>query len=72
MLIKLSDECYVSADQIAEIKISKSTLGVTVRLKDGIVHYHEPPYGQPVYTALDRLAKLVNEDLSKERELHEH
>jgi hypothetical protein len=38
-MIKLSDGCYVAADQIAEIKVNEGAMTITVRTKDGIGHY---------------------------------
>jgi len=67
MLIKLSDGCYVAADQIAEVKISISQTGINVRTKDGIGHFHQPGYGQRVYEALDELVKKVNDAIASEK-----
>ena len=35
MMIKLSDGCYVAADQIAEVKVTACGHFITVRTKDG-------------------------------------
>jgi len=61
MLIKLSDGCYVAADQIVSLKVNENLNGITVRTKDGIGHFHQPGYGQGVYEALVALVKKVNE-----------
>jgi hypothetical protein len=60
MMIKLSDGCYVAADQIAEVKVNDDSATITVRTKDGIGHCHEPGYGEGVYAALDRLVAEIN------------
>jgi ribosome-associated translation inhibitor RaiA len=60
MMIKLSDGCYVAADQIAEVKVSEHRTHITVRTKDGIGHVHEPALGESVYYALDRLVSQIN------------
>ena len=63
-MIKLSDGCYVAADQIAEVKVNDYSTSITVRTKDGIGHCHEPGYGEGVYTALDRLIAQINAAIS--------
>ncbi len=60
-MIRLSDGCYVAADQISELTVSGYT-HITVRTKDGIGHCHEPGYNEGVYAALDRLVAEINED----------
>lgn len=60
MMIKLSDGCYVAAEEIAEIHLSSDNIHITVRMKNGIGHCHEPEYGQSVYAALDELIAKVN------------
>lgn len=60
MMIKLSDGCYVAADEIAEIKLSEYGSHITVRMKNGIGHSHEPGYRQSPYEALDELVAKVN------------
>jgi len=60
MLIQLSDGCYVAADQVAEVKVNDYADFITVRMKDGIGHCHQPGYGQGVYEALDLLVNKIN------------
>lgn len=60
IMIKLSDGCYVAADQIAEVKVNEYSSHITVRTKDGIGHCHEPGYGEGVYAALNRLIAEIN------------
>ena len=64
MLIKLSDGCYVAADQIAELKIPEYANHIVVRTRDGIGHCHEPAYTQSVYEALDELVDKINNALA--------
>lgn len=59
-MIKLSDNCYVAAEEIAEIKVSEYGSHITVRMKNGIGHCHKPEYGQGIYAALDALIAKVN------------
>lgn len=59
MMIKLSDGCFVAADQIAEVKVSEHRTHITVRTKDGIGHVHEPD-GEGVYMALDKIVAKIN------------
>lgn len=60
MMIKLSDGCYVAADQITEVKVHDSSNSITVRTKDGIGHCLQPGYGKGVYAELDRLIAEIN------------
>lgn len=60
MMIKLSDQCYVAADQIQELKLNSHTNTITVRMKDGTGHCHTPAYKQSIYAALDQLATQIN------------
>ena len=60
MMIKLSDGCYVAADEIAEIKVNRDRQHLEVRLKGGREYLHEPKYGQGVYAALTALVAKVN------------
>ncbi len=64
-LIKLSDGCYVAADQIAEVKTNPHSHVITVRTKDGVGHAHMPGYKQGLYEAQDALIAQINEALSK-------
>lgn len=65
-MIKLSDGCYVSADRIAEVKVSEHRTHITVRMKDGIGHIHEPEYREGVYHALDKLVAQINAAMDEE------
>lgn len=66
-MIKLSDGCYVAADQIAEVQVYPSTTWVTVRMKSGGEHSSIPEYGESVYGALDRIVKEINAATSEEK-----
>ncbi len=59
-MIKLSDGCYVAADQIAEVKVNEYASSITVRMKDGIGHNCQPGYREGVYAALDKLIAEIN------------
>jgi hypothetical protein len=61
-MVKLPDGCTVAADQVAEIKVTESKTGVTVRTKNGIGHYIDVPDGS-VYRERDRLVELVDKAL---------
>jgi hypothetical protein len=60
MMIKLSDGCYVAADQISEVKVNIYGTSITVRTKDGIGHCHQPPDMRQMYSELDRLITEIN------------
>lgn len=60
MMIKLSDSCWVAADEIAEMAVSEYGDYITVRMKSGVGHCHQPGYRQGVYEALDQLVAKVN------------
>lgn len=60
-MIKLSDGCYVAADQVAEVNINDYRTLIIVRTKDGIGHKHEPAYGESIFDALDKLVKQIND-----------
>ena len=59
-MIKLSDGCYVAADQIAEVRINSYANSIVVRTKDGVGHSHHPEYRQSIYVALDELIAKIN------------
>lgn len=59
MLIKLTDGCYVAADQIAEVRI-KEHGGLAVRMKDGVAYHLGTDYGKSDYATMDRLVKEIN------------
>jgi len=61
MLIKLSDGCYVDAYQIDGVRVNEKLNGITVRMKNGIGHFHEPGYGQGVYEALVELVRKIGD-----------
>ena len=63
-MIRINDGCYVAADQIEEIKLNSSAGTLTVRMKNGVGHCHNPDYKQSVYAALDALVADVNSALS--------
>lgn len=65
-MIKLSDGCYVNADDIAEITVNEHRTHVTVRTKKGIGHCHEPEWRESVYCALDKLVAKINAATSHE------
>ena len=60
MMIKLSDGCYVAADQITEVKLNSRADRITVRTKDGIGHSHMPSDVRQMYNELDRLIAEIN------------
>lgn len=60
MMIKLSEDCYVEADQIAEVTIPAYRNYVLVQTKNGNQHRYDPPYGKGVYRALDDLVAKIN------------
>ena len=60
MMIKLSDGCYVAADQISEVRINEYSSAIVVRTKDGLGHSHHPEGRQSIYAALDALISKIN------------
>jgi len=60
MMIKLSDGCYVAADQITEVKLSSYGTNITVRTRDGIGHSHAPSTTGEMHSELDRLIAEIN------------
>lgn len=60
MMIKLSDGCYVAADQISEVRLNSRADSITVRTKDGIGHSHVPRDMRQMYSELDRLIAEIN------------
>ena len=60
MLIKLSDGCFIAADQIAEVRINSRADSIVIRTKDGIGHSHAAPYKTSLYSELDRLVTEIN------------
>ncbi len=60
MMIKLSDDCYVAADEIAEMRVNGGGGYILVKMKSGVAHCHEPGYRQGIYEALDELVAKVN------------
>lgn len=60
MMIRLSDGCYVAADQVAEVTLNDARTRISVRMKDGVGHHFEPNYGESLYQALDRLIGQIN------------
>ena len=67
VLIKLSDICYVAADQIVEVTLNEPAACITVRTINGIGHQYEKGYGVGIYAALDRLVAEINAATNKER-----
>ena len=65
MLIKLSDGCWVSADEIAEVKVNDQSSTITVRMKSGIGHNLNADYGIGVYATADKLIEKINGLLKK-------
>lgn len=63
MLIKLSNEIYVAADDIAEITIDDSR-SIIVRTKQGINHRIDAEYGRGIYDTFDKLVAKINAALS--------
>ena len=59
-MIKLSDGCYVAADQIAEVEVNEYAQCITVRMKDGIGHSCQPGYGEGVYAYFNKLIAEIN------------
>lgn len=59
-MIKVCADCWVSAEEIAEIKVNSSAHTITVRTKSGIGHNYEIPYGKGLYQAADDLVAEVN------------
>lgn len=60
MLIKLSDGCAVSVDEIAEVTINPSSETLTVRMKSGVGHCVNRDYGKGIYEKFDSLTAEVN------------
>lgn len=58
-MIKLTDNLYVAADQVAEISIVENHDWLHVRMKDGRVHGVGCDYGKSAWATLDRLVRLV-------------
>lgn len=59
-LIKLSDGCYVAAEEVAEVKVTSHHDGLTVRMKNGIGHHLYCDYGQSCWATMDRLVNEIN------------
>ena len=66
MMIKISDGCSIDAGQITELKINKDINVIRVITKGGIVHYHEPEWGQSIYQAHEYLMEKINSKRYKE------
>jgi hypothetical protein len=60
MMIKLSDDCYVAADQIAVVKTDDYRNYISVITKDGSGHIYNKGHGEGVYAAMDRLISQIN------------
>ncbi len=60
MMIQLSDGCWVSADEIGEIKITPHSDRATVRTKSGIGHSIGADYGSSINETVDRLVAEIN------------
>jgi len=59
-MIKLSDNCYVAHDQIAEVRINEHATSIVVRMKSGIGHSHNRMHWQTIHEALDDLVAQIN------------
>ena len=62
-MIKITDELYVAAEQIAEVGLSSRRDKIFVRMKSGDCHESYVPYGISAFTSLDQLAKKIDEEL---------
>ena len=62
MMIKISDDYCVAADQIATISVNTSTNAVVVGLKNR-GRYYAPPKDAPSPLELDRLIAEINRAL---------
>ncbi len=60
IMIKLSDGCWVAADQIASVIINTYATHATVRMKDGIGHSIGNDYGVSIHETVERLIKKID------------
>lgn len=60
MLIKLTCECWVSADEVTEVKMNSYATSITVRTKDGVGHSVNGGYAE-----MDRLIEEINKAKEK-------
>jgi hypothetical protein len=59
-MVKLGCDCYVSADEIAEMSVNSYATSITIRMKSGVGHSVFADHGKGIYATLDRLAAEVN------------
>lgn len=67
MLIKLRDDLYVAADQVAEVGCETEPFMVYVRMKYGICHQAHRRQGEKIQDTAQRLAQEVNDELMEAR-----
>lgn len=60
MLIKLTCECWVSADEVTEVKMNPYATSITVRTKDGVSHSVNGGYAE-----MGRLIEEINKAKEK-------
>lgn len=63
-MIALSNDTFVAADCVAEVKVNSSSQTLTVRMKDGSAHTHQPGYGESVWSGADKLILEINQALA--------
>lgn len=64
-MIKISDDLYVAAEQIAEVGLSSRRDMIFIRMKSGDNHSYYVPFGVSAFTSLDQLAKQIDEELKQ-------
>lgn len=62
-LIALSDNRFIAADFIAEVRPYSDTQNIQVKMKDGTIYNHKPDYGSSVSRTADKLILEINEAL---------
>lgn len=59
-MVKLTDQHYVAADQVAEVTVTDYADRITVTLKSGDRYSVLPGYGQGVYATMAALIEQIN------------
>ena len=65
MLVKLSDDIYVSANEIIEIRVDCYGTDIMVKTKDGRNYQYVKYRTKGIYDVLDELVEQVNKAISQ-------
>ena len=67
-MIQLSDGCLIDPAKVASARISAGRTHITVRMRDGIGHVHEPKPGESVDRAMVELLYRIYGDPRPQQE----